>query len=57
MRKNSYGNRFLAGAETQAILMSVFRTLGKSALNPIQEVVDALKTFISTGKLPTMKIP
>jgi transposase len=57
MRKNSYGNRSLAGAETQAILMSVFRTLGKSALNPIQEVVDALKTFISTGKLPTMKIP
>lgn len=54
MRKNSYGNRSLAGAETQAILMSIFRTLSKTALNPITAVVEALRTYISTGTLPPM---
>lgn len=55
MRKNSYGNRSLQGAKTQAVLMSIFRTLGKTGLNPINEIVGALKAYVSTGKLPPMK--
>ena len=54
MRKNSYGNRSLDGAQTQAVLMSIFRTLRKTACNPITVVVNALRVSIKTGKLPPM---
>lgn len=55
MRKNSYGNRSLRGAHTQAILMSIFRTLRKTDSNPIAEIVNALRAYVSTGTLPPMK--
>ncbi len=54
MRKNSYCNRSQRGAHTQAILMSVFTTLKQRGLNPMQTVEQALRTYITTGKLPTL---
>jgi len=54
IRKNSYCNRSTRGAETQAILMSVFRTLKKRGLNPIDAVVAALRKYNLTGELPPL---
>jgi hypothetical protein len=54
MRKNSYSNRSQRGARTQAILMSVFTTLKQRGLNPIQTTEQALRTYITTGQLPSM---
>lgn len=54
MRKNSYGNRSEQGARTQAVLMTIFRTLSKTNQNPIDTVVDALKQYVATGVLPPM---
>lgn len=39
MRKNSHGNQSKAGADTQAILMSVFRTLQLRRLDVIEETI------------------
>lgn len=57
MRKNSYGNRSDRGADTQAILMSIFRTLKKRGHHPIQTVAHALAIYIQTGKLPPLPAP
>ena len=54
LRKNSYGNRSTKGADCQAVLMSVFRTLDQRGLDPIQTVVTALAQFIKTGQLPSL---
>lgn len=54
IRKNSYCNRSADGAETQAILMSIFRTLKQRDLNPIDGLVTALRTYNSTGILPPL---
>lgn len=51
MRKNSYCNRSDKGADTQAILMTVFRTLKQRDLNPVDVVVQALRQYNLTGKL------
>jgi len=55
MRKNSYNNRSAKGASTQAILMSVFTTLKQRRRNPIGTMEKALRTYITTGKLPALK--
>jgi len=55
MRKNSFNNRSDKGASTQAILMSVFTTLKQRGLNPIKIVEQALRIYITTGKLPALK--
>ena len=55
MRKNSYNNRSDKGASTQAILMSVFTTLKQRGLHPIKIIEQALRTYITTGKLPPLK--
>jgi hypothetical protein len=55
MRKNSYNNRSKKGASTQAILMSVFTTIKQRGLNPIQITEQALRTYITTRKLPALK--
>ena len=57
MRKNSYGNRSDQGADTQAILMSIFRTIKKRGQHPIQTITNALATYIQTGKLPPLPAP
>lgn len=52
LRKNSYGNRSDAGADAQAVLMTVFRTLKQRGHHPIQTIVCALAQYIRTGVLP-----
>jgi transposase len=54
IRKNSYGNRSPAGADAQAVLMTVFRTLRKRGCHPIRTIVQALITYQTTGKLPPL---
>ena|SRR5437868_9779383 len=56
-RKNSYANGSEEGAETQAVLMSVFRTLKQRGHNPISAVVDAVRVHLQTGKLPPLPRP
>jgi len=54
IRKNSYGNRSNAGADAQAVLMSIFRTLKQRSHNPTRTIVHALRTYVQTGKLPPL---
>ena len=54
IRKNSYGNRSEAGADTQAVLMTVFRTLKQRGHEPMKTIVEALRTYVQTGKLPPL---
>ncbi len=54
LRKNSQSNRSDRGAATQAILMSVYRTLKLRGLNPTKTIARALKTCLTTGQLPPL---
>lgn len=54
IRKNSFGNRSDRGADTQAVLMSVYRTLQQRGHAPLRTVVDALTVYLATGKLPPL---
>ena len=54
LRKNSNGNRSHQGADTQAILMSVFFTLKKRGHNPVAVIRDALTEYLETGQLPPL---
>jgi transposase len=54
MRKNSYGNRSDRGADAQAVLMSIFRTLKQRGHNPIRTITQALATYLKTGQLPPL---
>ena len=54
MRKNSYCNRSEEGANTQAVLMSVFRTLKQRGLQGTDIVVDALQHSITKKNLPNL---
>ncbi len=56
-RKNSYANGSEDGAETQAILMSVFRTLKQRGHNPVFAVFVAVRAYLQTGKLPPLPRP
>lgn len=57
IRKNSYGNRSQRGADCQAVLMSIFRTLKQRGHDPIQVVVTAVATYLTTGQLPSLPKP
>jgi len=57
IRKNSYGNRSERGADCQSVLMSVFRTLKQRGHDPIRTIVDALATYLKTGRLPPLPEP
>ena len=57
MRKVCQGNQSEKGAWVQSILMTIFRTLKRRGLNPVAEVVNALKTWIATGTLPPFPAP
>lgn len=57
IRKNSYGNRSERGADTQAVLMSIFRTLKQRGHDPIATVCAAIATRLETGKLPALPPP
>jgi len=54
MRKNSYANRSEQGAEVQAALMSVYRTLKLRGYSPTKAVVEALRQKLLTGTLPPL---
>lgn len=54
IRKNSYANRSEEGADMQAVLMSVFRTLKQRGHNPLRTIVSALRTYVQTGELPPL---
>jgi transposase len=57
LRKNSYGNRSQRGAECQAVLMSVFRTLKQRGHDPIQTVVQAIEHYLVHKQLPPLPQP
>ena len=54
LRKASQSNRSEQGAATQAVLMTVFRTLKLRGLDPIRTVTAGLRTYIQTGELPPL---
>ena len=56
-RKNSYGNRSQRGADCQAVLMSVFRTIKQRGHDPIRTIVSALTAYLTTGQLPPLPEP
>ena len=53
-RKNSYCNRSQKGAQTQAILMSIFRTLHLQKKDTIAILEEALKVYCQKGSLPPL---
>lgn len=57
IRKNSYGNRSQRGADCQAVLMSIFRTLKQRGHDPIRTVIEAINKYLTTGKLPPLPAP
>ena len=54
LRKNSQSNRSEQGAATQAIFMSVYRTLRLRGLDPTKTITAALKPYLQTGQLPLL---
>lgn len=57
IRKNSYGNRSDLGAEAQAVLMSIFRTLKQRGHDPIKTITEAIANYLQTGQLPPLPPP
>jgi len=57
LRKNSQSNRSDRGATTQAVLMSVYRTLRLRGHDPLRTIADALRTYLQTGQLPPLPAP
>jgi transposase len=51
IRKNSYGNRSEQGADCQAVMMTIFRTLKQRGHDPIRTIIAAVKDYIASGKL------
>jgi transposase len=56
MRKASYGNQSERGADTRAVLMTIYRTLKKRGLDPLQTTLDALRIYAATGKLSPLPV-
>ncbi|MEW6006575.1 MAG: transposase [bacterium] len=56
MRKNSYCNRSQKGADAQAILMSIFRTLHLRKTDPIVALTDSLSEWIKTGNVAPLPV-
>ena len=54
IRKNSLCNRSDDGAATQAVLMSIYRTLKLRGLDATSAIAEALKTYLQTGSLPPL---
>jgi transposase len=47
-------NRSQRGAATQAVLMSIYRTLRLRGHDPLQTIADTLRTYLQTGQLPPL---
>jgi transposase len=54
IRKNSYSNRSDRGADAQAVLMSIYRTLKQRGHDPITTIREALTTWLTTGRLSAL---
>lgn len=54
IRKNSYANRSQRGADAQAVLMSIYRTLKQRGHDPLQTITEAIATYLKTGQLPSL---
>ncbi len=54
IRKNSLCNRSEKGTATQAIPMSIYRTLKLRGIDPTNSIAQALRTLLQTGKLPSL---
>jgi transposase len=54
IRKNSYANQSDRGALTQAVLMSIYRTLRQRGLDPLETVLAALRHLAATDDLPPL---
>ena len=54
IRKNSYCNRSERGADIQAVLMSIYRTLTQRGHPFLETITQALRTYITTGQLPPL---
>lgn len=54
MRKAYGGNRSEQGAHNQAVLMTIFRTLHKRGLDPIDFLSRCLKNQLENGETPTL---
>lgn len=54
LRKNSPSNRSDRGAVTQAVLMSIHRTLRLRGHDPRETIAAALRTYLQTGQLPPL---
>jgi transposase len=54
MRKASYGNQSDRGAQTRAVLMTIYRTLKRRGLDPLAVIADALRTYTASGQLPPL---
>ena len=57
LRKHSQSNRSDRGARTQAVLMSIYRTLRLRSHDPLAAIADALRTYLQTGQLPPLPDP
>lgn len=57
IRKNSLCNRSQQGADTQAVLMSIFRTLKLRGHDAVPTIVRALRQWLTTGQLPPLPPP
>ena len=53
-RKNSYANSSVKVAQTQATFMTILRTLKMRGHNPVQVLVDALKSYVLSAQLPPL---
>ncbi|MFC1601488.1 transposase [Candidatus Sumerlaeota bacterium] len=56
-RKNSFQNASQNGARSQAIPMSIYRTLKLRDHDPLESIADALTIFIARGTLPELPRP
>jgi hypothetical protein len=56
IRKNSLCNRSEQGAATQAILMSIYRTLKLRGLDATKTIAGTLRTLLQTGALPVENV-
>lgn len=57
LRKNSYQNASERGAWTQAVLMTVLRTLKQRGHNPLDILPGALANYVTQGQLPPLPKP
>lgn len=56
-RKTSYGNRSKEGADVQAMLLSIFRTLELRGYNPVNTLLFMVQEHLRTGKPMTLPPP